>query len=190
MTIFNNTDDDQERDYFNEIPEEEPGQKEPVYTEDDPRYWDSDDKWDHLKPRRRTRWYLYLAAAVVALALVVALWLRFFNPYVSDAVQYGYIHSIEKRGLVFKTDEGVLLPYKSLMDTTRAYGHDFIFSAGSARVSADLRRFEAQHRPVRVTYSQYNATVPWRGASKIVITKVDSVDPSKIMPPGWERLKH
>lgn len=191
MAIFNNNEDDNERDFFEEIPDEEPQIKEPVYTEDDPRYWDRpDDRWEHLRPRHRTRMYIIFGVCLLLVALITAIWLRYFSPYVSDAVQYGYIEHIESRGLIFKTDEGVLLPYRNIMDTTRAYNRDFIFSAESKNVSAKLRRYEQEHRPVRVIYDIYNATLPWRGVSKIIVTQVDSVDESKLLPPGYDRLTH
>ena len=37
----------------------------------------------------------WTAAAVVIAGLVVGFYLRFFSPYVDDAVEYGYIEHIE-----------------------------------------------------------------------------------------------
>ena len=44
---------------------------------------------------------------------------------------------------------------------------------------------EYANLPVRVQYKKYRTAMPWRGESKIVITAVDSVDPSKILPPEY-----
>ena len=100
---------------------------------------------------------------MIVVALGVACWLRYFSPYVEDATQYGYVEHIEKRGTVFKTYEGVLLPYKELHDTTRIYSRDFIFTAADKQVALRLKRAQLDARPVRVTYRQYHATLPWRG---------------------------
>lgn len=188
--LFRPDDDKEEKnDYFEseELPEEpvkEP--KKPTYKPDDPAYWDEDEsEWEHLKPRRRIAPWLWTAAVLLLLALIGACWVRYFDPYVEDATQFGYVEHIEKRGSIFKTYEGVLIPYKELMDTTRIYSRDFIFTADNESVAARLKRAQLNAMPVRVEYKRYHATVPWRGASKIIVTSVDSVDPKKILPPEF-----
>ncbi|MDE6796037.1 MAG: hypothetical protein K2J63_12135, partial [Muribaculaceae bacterium] len=110
---------------------------------------------------------------------------RFLSPYVTDASQVGYVEHIEKRGTVFKTYEGVLLPYKELLDTTRVYRRDFIFTAADEKTAVSLKQAMLDGRPVRVSYKQYHAILPWRGSSKTIVTGVDSVDASKILPPEF-----
>ena len=188
--LFRPDDDKEEKnDYFEseELPEE-PGKepKKPTYKPDDPAYWDEDEsEWEHLKPRRRIAPWLWTAAVLLLLALIGGCWVRYFDPYIEDATQFGYVEHIEKRGSIFKTYEGVLIPYKELMDTTRIYSRDFIFTADNESVAARLKRAQLNAMPVRVEYKRYHATVPWRGASKIIVTSVDSVDPKKILPPEF-----
>ena len=122
---------------------------------------------------------------MLLLALTCAVWLRFINPYVEDASQVGYVEHIERRGTVFKTFEGVLLPYKELIDTTRIYRRDFVFTAADEATAVRLKQAMIEARPVRVTYKQYHATLPWRGSSKTIVTSVDSVDPARILPPEF-----
>ena len=122
---------------------------------------------------------------IVIAGLAVGFWLRYLSPYVEDATQYGYVEHLEKRGTIFKTYEGVLLPYKELRDTTRIYSRDFIFTAADKDVAMKLKRAQLDGRPVRVEYEQYHATLPWRGSSKTVITAVDSVDINTILPPEF-----
>ncbi len=179
--------DDGHKDYFeDDIRTEVPKPvKEPTLPPDDPGYWEREEgEWDHLRPRRR----LVLLAVLVALLLVVGLitgfYLRFFSPYIDEAVEYGYIEHVERRGTIFHTYEGVMIPYRELHDTTRVYRRDFIFSA-DAHTAKRLKMFELRHQPVMVSYKQYHATLPWRGASKIVITAVDSVDATRILPPEF-----
>lgn len=180
---------DDTNDYFDseELPEEpvkEP--KKPALSPDDPDYWEEEEsEWDHLKPRNRVRLWLWAGGIVVLLALITGCWLRYFKPYVQDAYQFGYVEHIERRGTIFDTYEGVLIPYKELMDTTRIYSRDFIFTASDSKVAARLLKAQLNAMPVRVEYKKYHATLPWRGSSKVVITAVDSVDPKKILPPEF-----
>lgn len=113
------------------------------------------------------------------------MWLRYFSPYVEGAVQYGYVENIDKEGIVFKTFEGVLIPYKELFDTTRIYQRDFVFTAADAKIAAKLKLMEKGAVPVRLEYDRYHATLPWRGASKIVVIRVDTADASRILPPEF-----
>lgn len=187
--LFEPKDNDKEEknDFFDgpDIPEQPKEPKKPAYKPDDPAYWEEESEWEHLKPRSRVKPWLWTGVAVIAAVLALACWLRYFSPYVEDATQYGYVEHIEKRGTVFKTYEGVLLPYKELRDTTRIYSRDFIFTAADKDVAMKLKRAQLDARPVRVEYRQYHATLPWRGSSKTIITAVDSVDPSKILPPEF-----
>ena len=181
--------DDDKNDYFDseELPEEpvkEP--KKPALSPDDPDYWEEEEsEWDHLKPRNKVKPWLWFGGILVLIALIIGCWLRYFKPYVQDAYQFGYVENIERRGTIFETYEGVLIPYKELMDTTRIYSRDFIFTAANAKVATRLRRAQFNAMPVRVEYKKYHATLPWRGSSKVIITAVDSVDPGKILPPEF-----
>ncbi len=188
--IFKPSDDEEDNDkhdYFDgpDIPEPEEQPKKPVYLPDDPDYWEEESEWEHLKPKRKWKLWLWLGCILVLIALICAVWLRFLNPYVEDASQVGYVEHIERRGTIFKTFEGVLLPYKELIDTTRVYRRDFVFTAADEATAVRLKQAMIEARPVRVTYKQYHATLPWRGASKTIVTAVDSVDPAKILPPEF-----
>lgn len=191
--LFEPKEPDQEKnDFFDgpDIPEPPKEPKKPTYKPDDPAYWEEEEsEWEHLKPHNRSSLKLWLAGIILLIGLLVAGWLRYFSPYVEDAIQYGYVEHLEKRGTVFKTYEGVLLPYKELRDTTRLYSRDFIFTAANWDVTKKLRTAQLDARPVRVEYKKYHATLPWRGASKIVVTAVDSVDPANILPPEFAPAK-
>lgn len=181
--------EDDKNDYFdgNNVPEEPRKPKEPkkpAYKPDDPRYWEEEEPdFEHLKPGDRKRIWWWVAACGVVVGLIAAGYIRWFAPYSVDAVQYGYVEDIEERGLVFKSFEGVLLPYKNLMDTTRVYEGDFVFSTKDTPSAVMLRRMQYANKPVRVVYRRYRSIVPWRGDTKYLVTAVDSVDPSKILPP-------
>ena len=185
-------DDETRPDYFDgediEVPEKP---KKTVYRDDDPRYWtESEDTWDHLHaPRPRRSLWIWCVLTVVVTGLAVAVWLRYFRPYVEGAVQAGYVENIEKRGSVFRSYEGVLLPYKELMDTNRVYTRDFVFTVQSPGVAAKIKKLMLEGKPVRVEYRRYHATVPWRGASTIIVTSADSVSPAVLLPPDRNPIK-
>lgn len=194
MSVY---DDNEKEDFFedaSEVPEKKKEPKKPVLQPDDPRYWEEpEDEFEHLKPSPGTRWrmWVWLAAGVFALWVIWFVYSRLFNAYVEDATQYGYVEHMEKRGEIFKTFEGVILPYKNLMDSTRVYEGDFVFSTPDPKVAASLKEMQFSNRPVRVTYKQYKTAMPWRGDSKIIVTAVDSVNELNILPPDRrpERVK-
>lgn len=185
MRFNNNDDDDDSQDWFDgpDI-EDNKFDKKPRLKPDDPKYYDEEEsKWEHLKPARKRRFWMVVVSAAVIVALVIAGYIHFFGTYVEDATQYGYVESIETRGALFKTHEGVILPYKELMDTNRVYRKDFVFTAANKRIASQLKRWEVEVRPVRVQYKIYNLAMPWRGDSKIMVTAVDTVSPAQILPP-------
>ncbi len=180
-------------DYFEgeyEIRDEVKQPVAPQLEPDNPDYWEQpESEFEHLKPTKGRRWIWWGVLAGVVLAVILFLYFRYFSPYVEEATQYGYVEQIEREGLLFKTYEGVLLPYKELMDTTRVYREDFVFSANST-AATELRRNQYANRPVRVVYRRYYGSLPWRGNSRIVVDRVDTVNPAKILPPEFQpRLK-
>ncbi len=191
MPLFNrqsdNSDDDDGRDYFDgpDLQEQEPEPPKPQPKPDNIDYWEEESEWEHLRPVGRWRVRLYVVAAVIVAIVLLAGYIYFFRPYVSDAVQFGYVDHIEARGNIFKTYEGTILPYKELHDTTRIYDRNFDFSAADAKVASRLKRMQIAGQPVRVEYRRYHTRIPWRGDSKVIIVSADSVDPSTILPPDF-----
>ena len=186
MNLFEEND---KNDYFenSEVPEkkEEKPRKQKL-TPDDPRYWDQpEDEFDHLHFSKLSSWRLWIWVAVCAviIGLIWAGFIRYFHSYISDATQYGYVDQMAKHGDMVNTYEGVLLPYKNVMDTTRVYDGDFVFSTTNDSVAAFLKKMQYANRPVRVEYKVYHTAVPWRGNSKIVVTRADSVAERDILPP-------
>lgn len=180
---------DEDKDVFDNEREDdgkEQEEKKPRYTPEQPEYWEQEEsEWEHLKPRTRVPMWVWILGVAVILGLVAGCWIRFFSPHIEDATQYGYVENIEKRGMIFKTYEGTLIPYKELMDTTRIYNRDFVFSVDDPATATTLKEALYSNKPVRVGYKKYYATVPWRGASKIVVTSADTVDRSRILPPEF-----
>lgn len=175
-------------DFFDKTPqivEKDKEPKKPVFKPDDPRYYDEESEWEHLKPAPYHQKRMVVAASTIfiLLLLLIGLWIYFFTPCVEEAETYGYVESIEKRGTVFKSYEGVILPYRAVMDTARVYDRDFVFSAKDVHVAAELKKKQQTGKPVRVEYVKYRTRMPWRGDEKTIVTAVDSVDPRKLLPP-------
>ncbi|MCH5218665.1 MAG: hypothetical protein J1F07_09015 [Muribaculaceae bacterium] len=177
-------------DFFEDSPADVPKKvkppKQPKIGPDDPLYYErEEDRWEHLKPSpyRRGPLLWIVGAAVVAVCILLGLYVYIFTPQVDRAVQYGYVDSLQREGRFFHTYEGVILPYKSLMDSVRPYEGDFVFSTTDEHVAAELYRRQGSGTPVRVGYEVYRQRLPWRGASKVMVVSVDSVDPATILPP-------
>lgn len=181
---------EEREDFFEETAEEKPKKvkppKEPKLKADDPLFYEQEEgKWEHLTPSpyRRGPLLWIVGIVIAAMAILVSLYVYIFTPRVSEAVQYGYVDNIQREGKIFESYEGVILPYKSLMDTVRPYEGDFVFSTRDEHVASELRRKQDTGKPVRVEYKVYRHRLPWRGNSKIIVTAVDSIDPSVILPP-------
>lgn len=169
-----------------EIPEKEPEPKKPQLKPEDPGYWEEpESEWEHLNGGTNWRLWGWIGVSVVLICTLTALWFHYFSPAVDMATQYGYVENIDRHKKVFKTYEGVILPYKEIHDTTRVYREDFVFSAADVNIATKLKTMQNSGRPVKVDYVIYRAVVPWRGESKVVVVNVDSVDPAIILPPEF-----
>ena len=181
-----NSDNDDE-DFF-DTPHQEPDTKpkapkikEP--TPDDPRYYEKEDEWEHLRTSGRSwKFRGALVLGGVLIGLLIAIYYRYFNPYEEQIVQYGYVESISKRGTLFKTFEGVFIPYKAINDTVNPYPGDVIITAKNDHVAAELLKLKLGNLPARIMMERYHASIPWRGESVWVVTDVDTADVSKIYP--------
>lgn len=182
-------DESNKNDYFEdsaEVPRKVKEPKKPKLKPDDPRYWEEPEgEFDHLKPSPRTaiKLWLWVGVCAVVIGIIWGCYLRYFHPYEREVTQYGYIEQIAPHGNVMNSYEGVMLPYKNLMDTTRVYEGDFHFSTTNAELAAEIKKMQFANKPVRLTYDVYHTTVPWRGKSKIIVTGVDTVNERNILPP-------
>lgn len=110
--------------------------------------------------------------AIAVIVLGVAFYLRYCSPYAVDAVERVYVVNVDKRGLVFKTYEAQVLPLNSLADTSSVYSQPEQFTVASPELALKLQQLQGTRTPVVLHYEKFYATLPWRGASKFVITSV------------------
>lgn len=126
--------------------------------------------------KRRHRGRKVLAWLIFICIVVLAAWfyIRYFNPYVTEAHASGYITNVEKRGIIFKTFEAEMISESALADTTRVYTRDFTFSVRSDSLARILQPLQGSGRKVTVVYERYYGMLPWRGGSPCVVTGVIS----------------
>ena len=129
------------------------------------------DSGDCQKRSRRRR-VIFWSIAIILVGLAAGFYLRYCNPVEVDAKATGYLTGISKRGVIFKTFEGELIPDARLADSTRVYSRDFQFSIPDDSLALRLQKYQEMNAKVTVTYERYPATLPWRGASKFVVTAV------------------
>lgn len=120
--------------------------------------------------RRALAWIITIA--IVGLGLTF--YLRYFNPYATDARLTGCVLSVEKRGVFFKTYEAEIVTRDALADTSHVYTRERSMTVGSDEVARKLQALQGTGRPVTVSYERFYGTLPWRGSSTSVITGIVS----------------
>lgn len=124
------------------------------------------------KKTHRWRKFLLWLTVIIVIVLSIAIYIRYFNPYVTDARVSGYVTNVEKRGLFFKTFEGEMISQQKLADPTHIYTRDFYFTVTNDSVADILQGIQGSGRLVTLTYDRYWGVLPWRGGSTIVVTGV------------------
>lgn len=181
----------EDNDYFDSDADTEPAivrkPKAPKLDPEDPDYWigDEDSPLSGIMTGTSKKWIWQLGAAIAILILILGAWLWFFRPYADSAVKYGYIKNMERRGSIIKTFEGTIIPYKELGDPNPLYFQEIGFSVESDSLAAVMKRMMLGCVPVRVEYEMYHTPLPWKGEERMIITKADTADPKKILPPEY-----
>lgn len=184
-------DEEEDNDYFDSDPTPKPRRRKPRNPRldpEDPDYWISDEDDSPLSgimPSSGSSWKWKAAAAVGVILLLIGVWAWFFRPYSDSAVKYGYIRNMERRGLMFKTFEGTMIPYKELGDPDPLYFQELPFSVASDSLATRMKRMMLGCVPVRIEYETFHAPLPWKGESHIVVVKADTADTRKILPPEF-----
>lgn len=126
------------------------------------------------KPRHRWRRPLIWTSLIVVAVLAIVIWLRYFNPIATDQRMRCYIIKVERRGMLMRTFEADVVSESALTDTARLYSREQSLSVASPDLAYRLQEMQGTGRPVTIGYVTYQATVPWRGASRSVITSIDN----------------
>lgn len=182
--------DEEDNDFFDSddepVPEKKP--KVPKLDPEDPDYWiEEESPISSIIRKPRKTWKIWLAGAIGLLLLIIFSWIWFLRPYSDNAIKYGYIKNMERRGSFLKTFEGTMIPYKELGDPNPLYFEEVKFSVESDSLAAVMKRMMLGCIPVRVEYDTYHAPLPWKGEAKMIIIKADTADPKKILPPEYRQ---
>ncbi|MDR3252651.1 MAG: hypothetical protein LBT35_03700 [Tannerella sp.] len=114
---------------------------------------------------------------VLVLGLGIGGYLRYYYPFASG-VKSGKLNYVVYKGFVFKTYEGKLI--QSGIKTSAGGGiqsNEFEFSVSGKEIAEKL--MHAGGKTVELHYIEYFASVPWRGYSKYVVNKIESISEDK-----------
>ncbi len=109
---------------------------------------------------------------IVIASLAVAFYIRYYIPHTTDSRTRGYVTVVEKRGILFKTFEGELVPETQISDSSRIYSRDFQFSIPDDSLGRLLQSYQGTGRPVTITTKKYYGSLPWRGATNTILTDI------------------
>lgn len=163
--------DEKRPDFFDEREEQDVrGQEASPRPGDRIDFADGDAAASGTRRPRRWRRAVAWTLAVCAILLGAAVWLRYFNPYATDSVVDAYIVRVERRGIIFKTNEADIISEAALTDTGRLYSRDMSVTIPSDDVARELRSLQGTGRKASLVTERYWGMLPWRGGSTIVVT--------------------
>lgn len=113
-------------------------------------------------------------AGIVLIGLMAGIfWYKFYFVF-GEGVKAGSLNYFVKKGIMFKTYEGRVVQEGFQSPTAGALqSNEFRFSVADEEVAAKLER--ASGKFVELRYTEYNGTLPWRGASNFIVTEVLTV---------------
>lgn len=183
-------DDEDGNDYYDSVAEPAPKvskPKTPRLDPEDPDYWIAEEEspLSGIMPPTGKKWKWMLGASLLLMAGILFAWIWFLRPHTDNAVKYGYIKHMERRGSIIKTFEGSMIPYKELGDPNPFYFEEVHFSVESDSLATVMKRMMLGCVPVRVEYEEYHSPLPWKGDARMIIIRADTADPRKILPPEY-----
>ena len=122
----------------------------------------------NIEPKRkvsRFRKFTRVLMVIVIASLIFCIYWFYFNRY-GEGERTGILVKITRKGNIFKTDEGEM--WLSCRQVTNP--EKFYFSVASDSIAKVLK--DLQDDCVQLTYSQYRASLPWRGDTKYIVTGV------------------
>lgn len=160
--------DEERPDYFTDPEPAEPQEARAGATLN---FDDPDDRIDPPgAPRRRRRSHRVLMWVIIIaiVGLATAGYLRYFNPYATDSLVTGYVTSVERRGIIFKTYEAEIVTEQVIRKLDGPYPQPLTVSVPSAELARRLQEFQGTGRLVTITTERYYGMLPWRGSSTTV----------------------
>lgn len=125
-------------------------------------------------PKRNVKRFMLWVIAILILGVGIWSYFNYFNAYIIDAQKIGYISSVEKRGVIFKTYEGKLTEEYTNQNGTQIIPKDFEFTFSDSELAEKAMNLQGTGKRIKVRYRKYNDTLPWRGDSEYVVFDIQS----------------
>lgn len=120
---------------------------------------------------KRKRMLIGGGIALLTLGMALALWLRYFHPYIVSE-ERGVILKVRSEGTFIKTYEVQMISEKFIADTVRAYKSGFEFTVKDDSLAAKASRLQSTGRRVTVKYEEFKGMLPWRGETNRIATAI------------------
>lgn len=115
--------------------------------------------------------FLWIFTSVVVLGVAIFIYFHFFFVY-NEGVRSGHLNKVERRGYIFKTNEGRIIQTGFHSEKPGTMGTNFFeFSVVDEKIAEELMML-GQDKEVNLHYKQYLGVLPWRGESKYIVDKI------------------
>jgi hypothetical protein len=114
-----------------------------------------------LQPKSGFKKFLWRLFFILLIAGASVFYWHYYFVY-NDGFNDGILLKFSKKGNIFKTYEGeLLLPGLRSIQTNSINTNNFFFSVTDKKLADSLGKLTGKN--IRVHYSQYHGTLPWRG---------------------------
>lgn len=110
--------------------------------------------------------FLWFVIFIILIIAGVFVYWRFYRPY-EEGNRSGTLVNLVKTGAIFKTYEGALITGE--VDTSKQQKR-LIFSVADPALGDSLMLLQGHQ--IVIHYSRYIGTLPWRGNSHYIVTKL------------------
>lgn len=163
--------DDNFDDYF----ESSAPKKDKTPHEETPEEREERELIESTIERRSNKKRLFLALGMLVFILLIVFIIRdqFFHVYRESDIK-GRITDLAVEGSIFNTCEGKMLSY-DVVAPGNVVKSEFDFSVTDDSIISQLRDLKQTPLAVQVHYKEYKHSVPWRGSTPYIVTKIDTV---------------
>lgn len=125
--------------------------------------------------RRSNKKRLFLALGMLVFILLILFIVRdqFFHAF-RESDNKGRITDLAIEGSLFNTCEGKMMIY-DVEEPGSVVKKEFNFSVTDDSIISQLRDLKQTPLAVQVRYKEYKHSVPWRGSTPYIVTKIDTV---------------
>ena len=112
---------------------------------------------------------IFIFSVIFVLIAALAGWIYYRYYFVfGEGVKSGELNYVVKKGVIFKTYEGKLIQSGLKSNAAgKLQSNEFIFSVENDSIANILMLNSGE--TYQLHYSEYNATLPWRGYSRYVV---------------------